>query len=110
MARQKLVVPRALARHDVEAAIDSYLADESDDAALRFIEALERAYAHVGRYPASGSQRFAHELRIPDIRAWPLRRFPYVILYVERHDHVDVWRVLHLRRDIPAWMTEASDE
>jgi toxin ParE1/3/4 len=28
------------------------------------------------------------------------------VFYVERHDHIDVWRVLHGQRDIPAWMQE----
>jgi toxin ParE1/3/4 len=27
---------------------------------------------------------------------------------VERSDHVDVWRVLHAERDIPAWMRESD--
>ena len=25
----------------------------------------------------------------------PVDRFPYLVFYVERVDHVDVWRVLH---------------
>jgi toxin ParE1/3/4 len=28
------------------------------------------------------------------------------VFYVERPDHIDVWRVLHDTRDIPAWMQE----
>jgi toxin ParE1/3/4 len=28
------------------------------------------------------------------------------VFYVERPDHIDVWRVLHGQRDIPAWMQE----
>ena len=31
---------------------------------------------------------------------------PYLVFYVERPDHIDVWRVLHSQRDIPAWMQE----
>ena len=38
--------------------------------------------------------------------AWPLRRYPYFVFYVEREDHLDVWRVLHAQRDIPAWMQD----
>lgn len=30
--------------------------------------------------------------------------FPPSDFYVEREDHVDVWRVLHGQRDIPAWL------
>jgi nucleoside-diphosphate-sugar epimerase len=42
--------------------------------------------------------------RLDDLRAWPLRRYPYLVFYVERQDLLDVWRVLHAQRDIPAWM------
>ena len=58
------------------------------------------------QHPAVGSPRFAFELRLEGLRAWPLRRYPYLVFYVEREDHLDVWRVLHAQRDIPAWMQE----
>lgn len=32
------------------------------------------------------------------------RAFPYLVFHMPREDHVDVWRVLHGERDIPAWM------
>jgi toxin ParE1/3/4 len=28
------------------------------------------------------------------------------VFYREQPDHIDVWRVLHAQRDIPAWMQE----
>jgi toxin ParE1/3/4 len=28
------------------------------------------------------------------------------VFFVEREDHIDVWRVLHGKRDIPAWMSD----
>ena len=40
------------------------------------------------------------------LRSWPLRGYPYLVFYVERDDHVDVWRLLHAERDIPAWLRE----
>lgn len=40
---------------------------------------------------------------------WPLARDPHLVFYVEREDCIDVWRVLHGKRDIPAWLQE-SDE
>lgn len=33
-------------------------------------------------------------------------RYPYLVFYIERPDHIDVWRVLHGQRDVPAWMQE----
>jgi hypothetical protein len=50
--KAKPVVPRALARRDVEEAIDHYPSHERRAAALGFVDALEQAYRHIGRYPA----------------------------------------------------------
>lgn len=100
----KPVIPRALARQDVDEAIDYYLHEGAHLAALGFIDALERAYRHIGRYPASGSPRYGHELNLPGLRIWPLKRFPHLVFYVECADRIDVWRVLHGLRDIPGWM------
>jgi toxin ParE1/3/4 len=101
----KPVIPRAAAERDVEDALAYYLNQGARQAALGFIDALERAYGRIGANPASGSPRYAHELNLPGLRSWPLGRYPYVVFYVERDDHVDVWRVLHGQSDIPAWMS-----
>jgi toxin ParE1/3/4 len=100
----KPVVPREQARRDVEDAIDHYAREEGADLALRFIDALEDAYRMISARPAIGSPRYAHELDLPGVRSRMLRRFPYLVLYLERADRIDVWRVLHARRDIPSWM------
>ena len=105
----KPVVPRELANRDVDDAIAWYLNDGAEKAALDFIAALEKAYGHISRHPASGSSRYAHELNLPGLRSWPLAKFPHLVFYVENIDHVDVWRVLHAERDIPAWMKESGD-
>lgn len=102
----KPVIPREQARQDAGEAIAYYLAEASTAAALGFVDALEKAYAHIGRHPASGSPRYGHDLDLPGLRAWPLSRYPHVVFYVEREECIDVWRVLHGQRDIPAWMKE----
>jgi toxin ParE1/3/4 len=104
--RGKPLWPRELANRDVDEAIAHYLSEGAQQAALGFIDALERAYVHIGRHPATGSSRFAHELNLPGLRFWPLARYPHLVFYIERMDHIDVWRVLHGQRDIPAWMHE----
>ena len=107
--RAKPVLPREQANQDVEDAVAHDLAEGADTAALGFIDALQNAYRHIGRRPATGAPRYAHELNLPGLRSWPLTRYPYLVFYVERSDHVDVWRVLHGQRDIPAWMQHPSD-
>jgi toxin ParE1/3/4 len=98
------VALREAAVRDVDAAVAYYLREGAGAAALGFIDALERACAAIGRHPAAGSTRYAHELDLPGLRCWRLRRYPYLVFYVERGDRIDVWRVLHEARDIPAWM------
>lgn len=104
--RAKAVIPHEQANRDVDEAVAHYLNEASEAVALGFIDALEKAYAHIGRHPATGSSRYAHELNLPGLRTWALNRYPYIVFYVEHPNHIDVWRVLHGQRDIPAWMQE----
>ena len=78
----KPVVPREQANRDIDEAIAYFLDKGADHAALGFIDSLEQAYAHIGSHPASGSLRYAHELRLPESRFWPLARFPYLVFYL----------------------------
>ena len=97
----KPVVRRAAADRDVEYIVDHYLEEGGAELALRFIDALEQAFGHLSRQPGSGSPHYGHELALPGLRSWPLRSFPYLVLYFELSEAVEVWRVLHERRDIP---------
>jgi toxin ParE1/3/4 len=105
----KTVVLREQAERDVDEAIAYYVDEDSEQAALGFIDALQQAYAHIARHPGTGSPRYAHELNLPGLRCWPLTRYPYLVFYVERPDQIDVWRVLHCQLDIPAWMQEPEN-
>ena len=96
---------RTLAANDIETAVAHYHDEASPQIALDFIDALEAAIKHLRRYPLTGSLRFAYELEIPELRSWPVRKFPYLIFYMPDDDRIDIWRVLHVRRDIPAYLT-----
>ena len=102
----KVVIARVQAIRDVDEAIAYCIGEAAEQAALGFIDALEDAYTHIARNPATGSLRYAYELNLPAMRFWPLTRYPYLVFYIERIDHIDVWRVLHGKRDIPSWMVE----
>ncbi|MDE2372161.1 MAG: type II toxin-antitoxin system RelE/ParE family toxin [Burkholderiales bacterium] len=103
----KPAVPREIANRDVDEAIDHYLVEADAKVALGFVDELEKAYARIGRHPHSGSPRYAHALGLAELRFWRLGRYPFLVFYIEREEHIDVWRVLHEQRDIPAWMNEA---
>jgi toxin ParE1/3/4 len=104
----KQVVPREEAHRDIQAIVDHYLAEGADEAALGFLEALQRAFDRISRHPALGSPHYALELRIAGLRCWPIRRFPYLVFYVDAGSAIEIWRVLHGRRDIPAWLATSS--
>ena len=103
------VIPREQANRDVDAGTTFYLDDGARSAALGFIDAVEAAYARISRNPAIGSPRYAHELNLPGLRVWGLNRYPFLVFYVEQRAHIDVWRVLHAQRDIPAWLQQSDD-
>ena len=71
----KPVVPRARAHQDVDEAIAHYLAEDAPQAALGFVDALEKAYARLGRRPSAGSPRYAHELDLPGLRTCALKGY-----------------------------------
>jgi toxin ParE1/3/4 len=92
---------RSRAASDIDETIAWLRGDAGDAVALAFIDALENGINRITRSPNAGSLRFVYELGIPELRALGLRRFPYVIFYVPLGDRIDIWRVLHTRRDIP---------
>ena len=104
----KPVLLHAVAKSDVQDALDHYLAEAGNQVALSFIDDLQRAYRQIARYPERGSPRYAQELDLPDLRPWPIKHFPYLVFYVETEHHIDLRRELHAERDIPKWMNENS--
>lgn len=98
------VVLRQSALDDVDEILTYYRAEAGGEVALQFIDALEEAIGELGRHPLIGSLRYSYELGLPELRSWPIPAFPHVVFYVARSDVVDVWRVLHAKRDLPAWL------
>ena len=103
------VVLRAAARRDIEDAITHYLEAGGHEVALRFVNSVERAFRHVADNPESGSPHHGLELNLPGLRCRPLRWYPRLVFYMVGRGRVDVWRVLHRQRDIPAWMAEGRE-
>lgn len=104
----KPVILRILAEQDLQQASLHYQSEGGEALALGFIEEAEQAFRRIGRSPAIGSPRYAYELSLEGLRVWPLRRFPYLIFYIEQPNALDVWRVLHGQRDIPSWMQSSE--
>lgn len=92
---------RERAATDVDEVADYYL-EAGEEVALRFVDAVERAVSQINRSPQSGSLRFSYELEIPGLRDRRVDRFPYLVFYIFGDEVVDVWRILHTRRDVPS--------
>ncbi len=97
---------RELATIDLESASGYYVAEADVATAIRFVDAVEAVAKRIGRNPRLGSLRFAYELSVPDLWVVSVGKFPYLLFYLERETSVDVWRLLHTSRDIPASLQE----
>lgn len=101
---------RSLAAADIEAALAYYRAEAGQIVALDFVDNLESALSHIRQHPLTGSLRFAFELEIPDLRSWSLPNFPYLVFYIANETSIEVWRVLHTKRDIPTFFDPDQPE
>lgn len=98
---KKWVRTRTTAETELQAAIAYYLHEGAPDAALGLVGEFEAALDAISNHPAIGSPRLEVELGIPGVRVFTLRTHPYVIIYFDAPEFVDVRHVLHSSRDIP---------
>lgn len=99
----KPLVRHERADRDIEEVVEYYL-QHAPEVALKFIDALEQTYRQIQQRPTIGSPRYAYDLDLPGLRFRPCKRSPYLVFYVESAHQIDIWRVLHGSRDIPAWL------
>ncbi len=102
--RAKPVVRRRRADEDLENAISFYLSEAGPEIAATFVHRFEEAVKQISRHSALGSPRYGHLLQIDGLRHWPMKRFPYLIFYLEKDAHIELARVLHASMDIPSWL------
>lgn len=100
----RTIIRRRLARTDIEQAAAHYFDTAGPTVGERFVAAVEAAAAHAANHPEAGSARYAQALGRPGLRFWPLKGYPYLVFCRNAGDHLDLWRVLHAERDIPAWL------
>lgn len=95
------LVPREQAEQDIDATIDHYLLEAGDRTASGFLEAVRAAFREIADHPEAGSPQLGQSLRIPGLRTWKLKKYPYLVVYIVAETEIDVWRLLHVGRDIP---------
>jgi toxin ParE1/3/4 len=84
----------------MDAAFAFLLQESAPVAARQLLDEFEAALSRIAGRPGIGSLRYAHLFQ--GLRCWKLRRHPYLVFYVSQPDFIDVLRVLHSARDIPA--------
>ena len=102
----KPILRRQAAGQDIADALTHYLGEAGEAKALGLIDALAAALDQIGDNPKAGSNRYAHALQIEGLKGWPLKRYPYLVFYMEYEAQIEIWRVLHGQSDIPAWLAE----
>jgi len=101
---KKHVIPHRFAAQDEEEIVQYYEQTSSEQVALGFINALDQAFSQLGRFPQMGSPRPEYDLELDGIRSWSLKKFPHLIYYEIQDDHIELWRILHPKRDIAQTM------
>jgi len=98
---------RPLATADIDHAA-AFLFDQNPVAARSFLAAVETAFGLMVEQPGIGSPRYARLLPGVTLRMWPVQGFPHLVFYLERADAVEVLRVLHGVRDLPAILLDET--
>ena len=93
-----------LANQDIHSVINYYIDQQAAKAGSEFLVALEKAYNFIGRFPDVGSRRLGIAMRLPELRTWPLTKFPYSFIYMWDVIGIDIFRLLHHKRDIPNYL------
>lgn len=108
VAEQLDVRVRAVARRDIAAAATHLQEAAGTATGHRFVRSVREAVAHLQRFPNSGSPRIGALVNIEGLRLWPVPGLPHVIVYMSTEGLIDVWRVLHGRRDLPGLLGTGS--
>ncbi|MBD2179641.1 type II toxin-antitoxin system RelE/ParE family toxin [Planktothrix sp. FACHB-1355] len=99
MTRRIAITPRASLDLDEHF---SYIAENNQDAALRFFDAARQTFSQLAKTPGIGSPFAVTNSRLEGLRKWAVRGFEkYLIFYLDRGEDIEIVRVLHSSRNIP---------
>ena len=88
---------RPRAQQELLEATQWYLSDGGPAAAEQFEWAVQRALRLLAFMPRLGSPSY------PGVRTWPLKHFPYTLVYRVRGDTIIVVAVAHQSREPGYW-------
>lgn len=89
-----MIVRRPKAAEDIERHA-MFIARDSIESALRFLNAAEQTINNLAIFPTSGAPFNSRIPELQGIRTKLVKKFPnYVVFYIEREDVIEVIRVL----------------
>lgn len=97
-----LLRPQAL--RDQQREVRCYRNEAGARVAVRLVNAANAALDRIELDPGIGSPVLGKRLGIPELRTWPVAKFPLLWCYFECAGHLDVLRLLGERQDIAAIM------
>ncbi|HZL34988.1 MAG TPA: type II toxin-antitoxin system RelE/ParE family toxin [Tepidisphaeraceae bacterium] len=89
-----------------------FIARDNVDAALRFYDSIDLTFRQIREHPQRSPLYALDEIRLASLRRWPVVRFrKHLIFYLIDGDDIQVIRILHGARNIPAiLLDELSDQ
>jgi len=106
----KPAVLRPQARRDQQVKVRYYRKEAGTKVAVRLVNATNTALDQIELDPGIGSSVLGKTLGIPGLRTWRVSKFPLLWFYFERHDHLDVARLLGERQDVAAILGRESTD
>lgn len=93
---------RDRAKSDVESAANYYDLEGGLVRSQRFLDAIRAAVVLLDDHPKAGSLGIGQDIVQPGLRSWPIKGFPFQLIYLVTKSRTEGYRVLHSSRDIPA--------
>jgi toxin ParE1/3/4 len=101
---------RPRANTEIDALAD-FIACDSIDAAMRFLDAVQKSFDLISDQPGMGTKRYAYLPMLEGLRMLPVYDFEkHLVFYIERPSYIDVLRFLHVSRDIPAALVDGLED
>ena len=104
MAGEVFIRPRA--KQDIVEQAE-HIAEDNPDAAGRFIDALENAFAALADMPEMGAPRDLDNPALLRVRMWPIRGFErHLVFYRPVDAGIEIIRILYATRDVEGLMNQ----
>lgn len=99
-----LITPKA--SQDIDR-LFAYIAQNNNEAALRFFDATRQTIAGLAENPGKGSLFEIDNSQLVGLRKWGVKGFKkYLIFYLADEELLTVIRIVHASRDIPNILIE----